>query len=488
MAQLIKGRWRVQSIHPLTRKRSSSWFVHREEAHEHEAKMARLRQEARQGTKSRTEIQRLITRADSRPITVAALLDAYAVNLSATTRARAFGPARARLETAGVLNEPPEALTTARLSAVVTELARRGYSPATIRQTVSFLQAAVRLAVPDLVDAIPWGRLRLPSPGDSPREACRSMAEFEGLCEVAHGYDERRLCDEGPRFSDAFVRVVVLGLTGLRSGEACALTWEDVRLEFPARVTVHRQVLQGRAVDGAPTFGPPKNRRTRVLALHPAAVAALRDQRRLLELFGLELNADSPVFPARNGGFRADACVMRPDTLRELARAAGFVNVKAWTVHSLRHTFVTLETAGAGGDLRAVQARSGHKSLAALSGYVHGLRELAPALAPHSVRLLSLAGDYETSLEAATMNAELGEGEGRRRPASPFDVEARRAADRARKAALRAGADSAGIRAAGARARLQSYRAALVALLPGRDGSGPGGPGGFVGAGGPGAS
>jgi len=460
---LINGRWRAQCVDPLTGKRTSAWFRFREECHEHEAKIAALRRHARQGTKTRTEVQREITRTASLPVSVAPLLDAYGENLSASTKRRAFFPARARLAAAGILELPPEALTTARIQKLVADLAREGYAPATIRSTVAFLQTAVRLAVPDLLDAIPWGRVRLPSVGDSPREACRSMPEFEILCEIAHGYDERHLCGGFPRFSDAFVRVVVLGLTGLRSGEACALSWNDVNLEFPSRITVHRQVLQGAAVDGKPTFGPPKGRKTRVLALHPAAVAALRDQRALLRLFELPAGDEDPVFPTRGGGFRSDAIIMRPSMLRRLVKEAGFANPDRWTVHSLRHTFVTLETAGAGGDLRAVQARSGHASMAALSGYVHGLRELSPALAPYSARLLALAGDHATTVDATAANVEIDEG--RRRPSTAVDVEARRAADRARKAAVRAGAAPGDVRAAGSRARLRTYRGALVALL-----------------------
>ena len=472
MAQLIRGRWRAQCVHPLTGRRTSAWFLTREEAHEHEARIATLRRHAKQGTKSRTEVARAVTRGGP-PVSVAALLDAYGDGLSPSTKRRAFFPARARLAAAGILDEPPEALTTARIQRLVTELAAQRYAPATIRSTVAFLQTAVRLAVPDFLDAIPWGRVRLPSVGDSPREACRSMPEFESLCEIAHGADERSLCGDFPRFSDAFVRIVVLGLTGLRSGEACALSWKDVSLEFPARITVHRQVLQGAAVDGKPTFGEPKNRKTRVLALHPAAVAALRDQRALLRLFELPAGDDDPVFPARGGGFRSDAIIMRPRTLRKLVKEAGFANPARWTVHSLRHTFVTLETAGAGGDLRAVQARSGHSSMAALSGYVHGLRELSPALAPYSARLLALAGDHATSIDAAGLNAELAAAhEPRRRPSTAVDVEARRAADRARKAAARAGASPVDVRAAGSRARLRAYRGALVALLDGLDGPG----------------
>jgi integrase len=470
MPQRRGDRWRVQARDPVTGRVVSRTFESKVEAEAEESRLRHARRELRHGHRTRAEVARLFENADKRPCTVADLWSVYAEKVGPSSARRVLEPARKRLVALGVLDRPPEALDSVALASIVAKL-REQYAANTVRSTVRCLTAAVRLAIPKLLAAPPWGgRILLPVADDETREACRTMAELELLAERAVEFDEARMAADPPRFSDAFARIVVLSLTGMRTAEAAALRWGDVRIDaMPWLIRIDRQVVgstkraerKGRVRElGEAVFGPTKTRRARVLALHPAAVAALREQRRALELFGLELHDDSPVFPRPGGGFRLTGRAVSSSLVRLLVRRAGFSSPARWTAHSLRHTFATLEAQASGGDLRAVSARTGHRSLAALSGYLHGTRELAPALAPPSARLVALAGDQSLTTETAAANvelrADLGEPE---RPA--VEVRAKRAADRARARAIRTGKTEAeALRAAGrARAAVRARAA-----------------------------
>jgi integrase len=174
-------------------------------------------------------------------------------------------------------------------------------------------------------------------------------------------------------------------VTGMRSGEARALRWQDVDLE-DGTVRIEHSLEYVRDPDREKgrvlRLGPPKTEKSqRVLPIGAATVATMRDHLRRQKEERLARGAGAPhpddfVFTAEDGE------PLRPDVvqkiLKDAAEEAGLGY--AW-VHGLRHGSASLLHAG-GADLKEIQARLGHASIATTANvYTHlfetGERRLA---------------------------------------------------------------------------------------------------------------
>lgn len=276
----------------------------------------------------------------------------------------------------------------------VTTATRNGYAGKTVRNVYDYLARSCRLLMPHELRELPWGDYRPPRGKAKQRERCRSLDEFMFVCEAARQLDRERW--SRGRYADLSFRVVVAGLCGLRQGELSGLAWHDLRIDGgevddPAALyTLHvrRQVVDGERYDGAAVpVWQPKDGIKPPLRLHPTAVQVLRYQREQLQRFGA-YRADGPVFPApratrdttphQPARWRTHADSIKPEQFRRLVRLAGLPDPEAWTTHSLRHTFATLELVAHGGDLRAVQQRTRHSSLAVMEGYIGATGRGAP--------------------------------------------------------------------------------------------------------------
>ncbi|MGH3550836.1 MAG: tyrosine-type recombinase/integrase [Pseudonocardiaceae bacterium] len=143
--------------------------------------------------------------------------------------------------------------------------------------------------------------------------------------------------------SDMRGYIVVALLTGARTEELRALTWDHVDLAgdasastpVPPNVRVWRSVRTG---------GETKTRKSRrSLALPQRAVAALTAHRAALDAMrsaaGRRWQEHGLVFPTRCGTPQDDANVRRD--FRRVITAAGLVATE-WTPRELRHSFVSL--------------------------------------------------------------------------------------------------------------------------------------------------
>ncbi len=149
----------------------------------------------------------------------------------------------------------------------------------------------------------------------------------------------------------------VLATTGLRRGEALALTWPDLDA---GSLSISRARVRG--LDGW-TEGPPKTRAgRRRVALDPGTVEALRTHRkRQLE----ERLAAGPAWCDSGLLFtRADGLPLDPDgvtgTFERLAARAGLPRVR---LHDLRHGVASMMLSQ-GTNPKVVQERLGHSSFA----------------------------------------------------------------------------------------------------------------------------
>ncbi len=155
--------------------------------------------------------------------------------------------------------------------------------------------------------------------------------------------DVCRLAEESGRYADL---VLTLAFTGLRWGEAIALTVADVEF-LKRRISVHRNAVQvGQAFEVGQTKGK-ENRMVPVAASVLSRLAVRCEDR----------GADDLLFPARGGGY-----LKRPsyDTTGWFNRAVERAEVQTITPHDLRHTCASLAVSS-GANVLAVSRMLGHK-------------------------------------------------------------------------------------------------------------------------------
>jgi integrase len=152
-----------------------------------------------------------------------------------------------------------------------------------------------------------------------------------------------RLAEESGRHADL---VLILAFTGLRWGEAIALTVADVEF-LKRRISVHRNAVQvGQDFEVGQTKG--KENRTVPVAASVLSRLAARCEGR---------SASDLLFPARGGGY-----LKRPsyDSTGWFNRAVERAQVQKITPHDLRHTCASLGVSS-GANVLAVSRMLGHK-------------------------------------------------------------------------------------------------------------------------------
>lgn len=199
-------------------------------------------------------------------------------------------------------------------------------STSTMRQCLAALRRSIRLAqrrdrvgrnVAELVTDLPRGRRGRPSQALTLDEARAVLAAASGT---------------------AIEPYVVLSLmTGIRTEEARALTWNRVHLDregdAPPHIEVWRSVRDG---------GDTKTKKSRrSLALPPQAASALRAHQARQAANGIATVGERLVFATR-GGLPMDAANVRRAFTR-VVRKAGLE--RKWTPRELRHSFVSLLSA-----------------------------------------------------------------------------------------------------------------------------------------------
>jgi len=155
--------------------------------------------------------------------------------------------------------------------------------------------------------------------------------------------DACRLAEESGRHADL---VLTLAFTGLRWGEAIALTVADIEF-LKRRISVHRNAVQvGQEFEVGQTKG--KENRTVPVAASVLARLAVRCE---------GLQPDDLLFPARGGGY-----LKRPsyDSTGWFNRAVERAVVQTITPHDLRHVCASLAVSS-GANVLAVSRMLGHK-------------------------------------------------------------------------------------------------------------------------------
>lgn len=404
--------FRLVIAHPLAQGRKISVTERSEEECITAAeRLIRLREDVRAGRVGRIDAARLIARQSvGIGITVRDVWEAYVGTQRGTTKRTAASAWTNMLEeTFGSLEAVDVNATLLKTWAVRME---RSYSPVTVHGAYSMLRTAFNLAAaspsaPTYIERVPWdSRIKIGKSAKvqrreqlaagTGREAARNWEEFEALLRAATEHD-LSLLRKG-RWSDLAARLGIITLCGLRQGEAAALAWSDVEIDDGTPVCrVHRAVQKQWKTEHPEWTRPedPPKDGPRHFRLSLGAIALLRAQRIALREHGV-FEPEGPVFPnfvkkipshkplAR---WRSIPEVIEPATVRKIAQAAGLPNVDRWVTHSLRHSFVTLESAGAaraGANLQDVADRVGHSDLEMLAHYMSNTSRLpvAPSFTP----------------------------------------------------------------------------------------------------------
>jgi integrase len=220
------------------------------------------------------------------------------------------------------------------------------------------------------IGGAPWGNWtparRTSTRPVQQREAARTVDELVRLVHAARVLDANV-------YTGLACKILVACLLGLRQGELAGLRWTDVAWGPPLVITIARQwderPVKAKAVKHLESIDE--------LAF---ALAEHRERLKEADLYGDR----GPVFPGPDSAPGHARAYSRGEVLtrlhiRKAVARAGLPNIAGWSAHSCRDTFVTLEASAAGGDLKRVQARSRHASLASLARYLRALDRNAPA-------------------------------------------------------------------------------------------------------------
>jgi integrase len=332
-----------------------------------------LREQLRLGMIGAVDVDRALRRVVHGAVTLERAARAYMErpNLSSNTRRRV----RSFLASAGAELAPLEldAVDAARCQQWIDRRLARRHATSTIGTAWRTLRAVARYAAArGWIGAAPWGAWRPVLRGGARplREALRTVDELARLLGAAAALDEAG----APGFGEVEAKIAAVALLGLRRGELAGLRWSDLAWAS-FMVTIARQYIDG-AIKG----------RT-VCTLHaPALFPFLARHRDRLIADDLFL-PDGPIFPQRRSSAPGRARAYTQGecltilALRSAVRAAGLPNPSRWSTHSLRDSFVTLESQSKehAGDLASLADRSRHASLASLSRYLRTRsREPAP--------------------------------------------------------------------------------------------------------------
>jgi integrase len=261
-------------------------------------------------------------------------------------------------------NVPLAKLRTAQLDRFYSQLREKGgqqekpLSAATVHQVHAILRRALH-------QAIRWGwiaenpaALASPPRVRAPHLTPPDPAAVIRLLEVANEIDPDLAC---------FLHLAAT--TGARRGEVCGLRWRDVDLEA-GTVLISRSVVEG--ARSVLVEKDTKTHASRRIALDPATVAALLDQRVRMRS---RAAACGGVLPEAAYVFSRDPEGDRPwapnDVTKAFIRVRNRAGLGSVRLHDLRH-FAATRMLVAGVPVRTVSGRLGHANAATTLGvYAH---------------------------------------------------------------------------------------------------------------------
>lgn len=179
----------------------------------------------------------------------------------------------------------------------------------------------------------------------------------------------------------AFYRVLYQALmdTGMRPGEACALTWTDVDF-VGEQLTITKAITRGK--DGQRISAAPKTAKSRRTIPMFGLRDVLLEHRRWQAEVGL--GGTGHVFTNQEGGILAPWAMNK----RELDRVTTAAGITGFTLYGFRHTFATLHLQS-GTPLKIVSEWLGHATIQQTANtYQHLITEVSMNYAERHVQWL----------------------------------------------------------------------------------------------------
>ncbi len=248
----------------------------------------------------------------------------------------------------------------------VNDLSDKGLEAITIERIVGILKSALAQAVEnDLIAKSPASRIKMP-------------LKKEHKPRVLTVHEQELFMDAAKEHRNGEIFLLILG-TGLRIGEALALTWDDVDLEKCVLRVNKTQIEYCEHINGETiyhrTWGPPKTKTSnRTIPLIPTLVEMLqglkimRDEEKAA--FKEAYHDDGLIFCSHSGLSLSNNAIY--NKMISISKKTGLEGVHP---HTLRHTFATrgLEN---GIELKVMQELLGHSSIKMTADlYTHVLPE-----------------------------------------------------------------------------------------------------------------
>jgi len=278
---------------------------------------------------------------------------------------------------------PLEKLTPMHIQGFVDEIIRAGHLKADKPLSPEMVKYDLKIVKAALKKAVQWGLLpRNPAENISaPRATEKQEQEMHILTEEQIKQTLTTL-KQGKSFQK-YVLLLLLVSTGLRIGEALALTWEDI--DFENEVIFVNKTVQ--RVGKEIVIKPPKTKSSiRKITIDGHLLAILkrhkaRQNERRLQLANKWKGTSNKVFTGPTGGITV------PSTVQNWwIKFRGQVGLDHVRLHDMRHTHATHLLASGKVDIKTIAARLGHKNAAmTLNVYSHVLpakqREAASVMA-----------------------------------------------------------------------------------------------------------
>lgn len=286
-----------------------------------------------------------------------------------------------QLKAAGI--DPP------RLRAFFAELQRRGLGDSGRRQVHSLLSGAYKRAISD-------GRLR-----DNPTLHAKPGKTKDAALKLKHFTpEELGQFIEAARADRWALPLAFIAMTGLRLGEALALTWQDLKQDAKGAAFVQIDKTRSDFEGTAYTNTPKTAKGRRAVYLSPEALEVLEEMRGHIKLeariHGKVWAAGAgPLFPsALSGDF------LRQDSARAIMRrTCQRAGVPLLSPHALRHSAGTY-LVSQGVDPVSVAALLGHAQVSTtLNIYAHALPDKLRALAYGVADLRAASGPKQAAKE-----------------------------------------------------------------------------------------
>lgn len=227
-----------------------------------------------------------------------------------------------------------------------------GFSKTTITNILCVLSKGFKMAVYpyQFIKENPVQYVNLPKFKNTPKSN-------EKLKVLSHS-EFKRIINRFPEKTSFYIPLQIGYNTGMRIGEVCALTWDDIDLDNSTIEVKHTLIGKGKGIF---ELGSPKTKSSyRVIKIGKTLCDILKrhklNQKENKLFYGKYYKDSNFVCTKENGE------LVTTDTLKYLSRVVNYELGITYNFHSLRHTHATM-LLEAGANIKDIQKRLGHSRL-----------------------------------------------------------------------------------------------------------------------------